>query len=493
MISSISTLFQMGALLCLGALAMASPFVSGAEATGFVARMYVVGTALALLTSLTSDKRGGVDFLISFFFLFFMAVPALVQVSIWTFPWGGNPAYSDVVLAYGACAAGQVVYLLASSMTIRASRGGRPPAGTGIQSRNALFYSKWAIGLGIFAILLAGAAGPSNLFVARTAREGGFGGLTQQFLFISRSISLMSMVILGYLARQAPLASQRRQNLILALLFIPVFLVINYVPALPRFVLFGVLISISCLFVDYSRPRIKVLAAIAAVFVLFAVFPVAKVLANEGSNLGMLYDNIGAKAILPHMLTGDFDGFMQIASTVRYIFEFGDFRWGSNFLGVALFFVPRALWHSKPTPTGEMVAEGLGYWYTNVSSPLPAEAMISFGLIGIFLVFALLGYAVARIEILAGFPGRRVHSMPAFFLYCLLMGFIIIILRGALNAVAPQFASGFLAFAFMQYCKLNRVSWGFGRKRTTLSGLAGPGGGQDPGAGGGPRSAAEST
>ena len=47
-----------------------------------------------------------------------------------------------------------------------------------------------------------------------------------------------------------------------------------------------------------------------------------------------------------------------------------------DFLGVLAFFVPRALWTSKPGATGsELLSEHVGFPQSNVSSPLWVEAL----------------------------------------------------------------------------------------------------------------------
>ena len=126
--------------------------------------------------------------------------------------------------------------------------------------------------------------------------------------------------------------------------------------------------------------------------------------------------------------------------------------------------MPRAIWPSKPIYTGEIVSTGLGFEYTNVSSPLPAEALMGFGLIGPVLVFYLLAWFVSRVESRAVSTASTKPIISSFVLYAITMGFIVIILRGALNGVAPQFATAFLAFFVMQFFKNKRIVLN-GRKR----------------------------
>jgi len=254
----------------------------------------------------------------------------------------------------------------------------------------------------------------------------------------------------------------RRWNLLAALVFTPVFFIINYPPALPRFSLMGSLIALSAVLVDYRRPRIKLAMAFVAAVMLFTVFPVLKFVARD-IPLSEFLSAIGSVNYQEFLLNVDVDGFMQIASTVKYLLEENaGLRWGYNFLGVLLFFVPRAIWPGKPIDTGELVSAELGYSYNNVCSPLPAEALIAFGPLGPVIIFLGLGYVVLRIEQAAFGPAQSALQLGYFFLYALLMGFIVIILRGALNGVVPHFASGFLALVIMMLMRDKLVFRGAG-------------------------------
>ncbi|NDV01244.1 O-antigen polymerase [Pseudoroseicyclus tamaricis] len=421
--------------------------------------LLLLGTALFLLSSATSRQKAGIDFLISFFFLFFLAFPGYMQISLGIFPWGAQLPLGHLSLGIGLIALSQLSY--AMGQTYAQSK---PPPRVDDSRLTVLdvsFYVKWSWGLALFAIICAGLAGPDSLLTARQERgEGGFEGLTQQFLFISRAVSVLAMVMMIYLARFCPFAGLRRQCRIALVLYIPIFFVIHFPPALSRFALFGAMIAISCPFLNYKNRVFKVMMIVLSILFLLFVYPVAKILADGTFSVAEVVESVRSVNVLGSLVRADFDAFMQIVSTVEYLEEgHGGIRWGYNFFGVLLFFVPRGIWPGKPRDTGSLVSESLGYWYNNVSSPLPAESLMAFGLIGPVIVFALLGYFVLRIERAAGSPGSAGSSLSQFVLYAITMGFIVIIMRGALNAVAPAFASGFLAFALMMFVRRNNFVW----------------------------------
>lgn len=350
-------------------------------------------------------------------------------------------------------------YLVARLYVIRfpPKREALPPRGR----RPERFFTYWAWAFAVIAIVFGAVAGPGNLFAARFAEgRSEMAGMSQQFLYMARSLSLLAMVMMIYLSRYAQARKLRRRNFLAIFVFLPAFLVINYYAALPRFVLFGSLLALVVNFVDFTRPPMKILVTGGAIFTLFAVFPIIKLLGTGTATLSELVAASGSVRIDRYFLNVDFDGYMQIVSTVAYIAEGGELRWGNNFLGVALFFVPRALWAGKPIDSGEIVSTNLSYWYTNVSSPLPAESLISFNLFGPPIVFFILGLAIARVEYLANKGVDFSVRAPRFFVGALWAGFLVIILRGALNGVAPMFATGFLAYLIMMYFFRHTVAVG---------------------------------
>ncbi len=455
----LSASLHTAAILTFGCITVVSLFCNTSACVYTLSTLYVLGAALSFAASITDDRRGGVDFLFNFFFLFFIALPAHAQISAGVFPWNAQLSNIHQALGFGLIALSHGSYLAGMSIALRRTIEQHFTQANEITSSADLFYTRWAAGFALVSVLFAVAAGPSNLFQVRFGRDFG-DGLTQQFLFIARSISLLAMVMMLSLSRFASSFDLRRWNLLAALFFAPFLLIINYPPALARFTLMGFLIALSATFIDYSRPRIKIIMALVAAAMLFTVFPVLKVLAT-GVPLSQLLSSIGSVDYQEYLLNVDVDGYMQIVSTVEYLLgEGGGLRWGNNFLGVLLFFVPRAIWPGKPIDTGEIVSVSLGYWFNNVASPLPAEALMAFGLLGPLIIFAAIGYTISRIEQSAAMPNKDALILGYFFLYATLMGFIVIILRGALNGVAPQFASAFLAFAIMMLMRRKRIVWG---------------------------------
>lgn len=83
-------------------------------------------------------------------------------------------------------------------------------------------------------------------------------------------------------------------------------------------------------------------------------------------------------------LSGDFDSYSMLVRSTVYVNLYG-ITWGNQLLGNLLFFVPRTVWPTKPIGSGAMMANELGWGFTNVSCPYVGEGYINFGILGVIL------------------------------------------------------------------------------------------------------------
>lgn len=96
-------------------------------------------------------------------------------------------------------------------------------------------------------------------------------------------------------------------------------------------------------------------------------------------------------------LEGDYDAYSMFTLTIEYVQRRG-IAWGRQFMGVLLFWVPRAFWPEKPVGSGYTVGTDLSWSFKNVSCPLPGEGYINFGTVGVLLFAILIGYIISRID-----------------------------------------------------------------------------------------------
>ena len=126
------------------------------------------------------------------------------------------------------------------------------------------------------------------------------------------------------------------------------------------------------------------------------VFPAGNAYRNETFTLAMLGEAlVDAIENLPRGFCAvDYDAYSMVARSLQYVGSFGATN-GYQLLGALLFFVPRALWTSKPEGSGSLVCAAQGQTALNISAPLPAEGIVNFGVVGL-LVFAVMAALVCR-------------------------------------------------------------------------------------------------
>jgi hypothetical protein len=151
------------------------------------------------------------------------------------------------------------------------------------------------------------------------------------------------------------------------------------------------------------------------------------------------------------LLSGDFDSFAQMMNGYLVAARDGIIP-GRQLSGVLLFWVPRSVWSHKPVDTAQYIADGRGYSFTNLSSPLWIEFYLNGGWILLAVGMFALGFGLHRWDtrLDAQFD---LYRMPGL-LGCILPFFLMIVLRGPLLQAATYL--GFiLAFAaFVQRRKL---------------------------------------
>jgi hypothetical protein len=165
-------------------------------------------------------------------------------------------------------------------------------------------------------------------------------------------------------------------------------------------------------------------------FALVVVFPYSDIFREENQNV--TFEPIATQLAS----NGDYDAFQQIANTVLFVSSDG-VTYGNQVLGALFFWVPRAIWPDKPVGSGQMVADHLGYNFTNLSSPLWAEAYINAGLVGVVLILLLFGVVTSYLQ--QGFIASTKGQGLLFFggLVPILAGLQIYFLRGDLqNGIA---------------------------------------------------------
>ena len=172
---------------------------------------------------------------------------------------------------------------------------------------------------------------------------------------------------------------------------------------------------------------------------------------------------------------GHFDGFEMIAHTLNYI-KLEGIVFGKQFLSALLFWVPRSFWSEKSIGSGDFIAyEYLSTLYSvefaNFSMPLLGEAYLNFGILGVWMVFFILGWFCGKEDgkfhtwrkLEAKLNLRQKYAPFWMWRYGTLLGLSLFTFRGDLQS-AIAFGSGILLALISAWLLLH------GRKRLMLIG-----------------------
>jgi hypothetical protein len=207
-------------------------------------------------------------------------------------------------------------------------------------------------------------------------------------------------------------------------------LIVNNPISLNRFYLGTILFSFVVISLGWNERRSFSTWVVGLVLAFVVIFPYSDVFREENQRLNF------APVTTQLASNGDYDAFQQLASTVLFVSTDG-ITFGHQLLGALFFWVPRAVWPGKPVGTGQVVAEHLGYDFTNLSCPLWAEAYINAGLIGVVAILLLFGLVTSLLQhgYVASTKTRGVFFIGG--LVPILAGFQFFFLRGDLqNGIA---------------------------------------------------------
>jgi hypothetical protein len=182
-----------------------------------------------------------------------------------------------------------------------------------------------------------------------------------------------------------------------------------------------VAITLASVYVSLSKPKAMRWAAIGAVLTLLFAFTTLQAFRREGT--GHTYST-GFRADL--VSSGSYSDFQMELIGSQWIAEYGHTH-GRQLLGAIMIFVPRSIWHHKPTDTGNLVLPRY-----NPAATLWTEGEVEAGWFGVVLYFLALGAATAALDrrLREAAPGTIAHATIP-----IIGGFMILVLRGSILPV----------------------------------------------------------
>lgn len=377
-----------------------------------------------------------------YYFSFFYALPGIVQLSSNTFFWS-RIAYDEGTTVQAAAIL--PLFLLGFAFGQRlAGRGShaRVQASVAASERHprVLLISVFCIGAVALAYQSYQRFGDTLLLPTRRAFSDQVLSVISQmeiglWLQLPRAMTFCAVLIAIH-----AITTWRRQGravwaavgIPLLLIVLPAFAITNNPLSMPRNWQFAIIIALLVVFVPRWPPVLRVSLTAAMLLATFSLFQWLNIL-RGGAGDASAFQMLSPIEYLKH---GDFDGIQTTINAVLYADANGH-SWGRMLLSCLLFFVPRSIWPGKAESSGQVTARALGYDFTNLSMPLPAELYLEFSYLGVVLGGLALGWAFRRLDYL----GAAAIDHGGISLYRVLIavicGFTIFAMRGALYAVAP--------------------------------------------------------
>lgn len=391
-----------------------------------------------------------------FYFSFFYLLPGAVQISSNTFQMA-DVTYNDSVATRAALiVAGFLICFFIGQQLVDKKR--YTDAVKAIEASEkfprvipiALFCGLAMI-LGLycihrfgFSILLTTRGEFKDNILDKLGLSGSTVGL---LLLLPRALCVVSVLLLCYAVSRWR-KERPAMNVLIAIpmlaILIPVFSIVNFPPALARNWQFGILLSFLFVFVKGWKPWLRTGLVLGMLVTMFSLFQWLNVLRHydESGGLGATVEDP-----ISYLKEMDFDGFQTTMNTVIHV-RLHDHSYGDQLLASVFFWVPRAVWHNKAESTGQTVAKSLGFDFTNLSTPLPAEFYIDFSFAGVLLGGLLVGYVYRRLDYLCAAAVDYGRMNLHLIMVSIITAFTIFIMRGpmygVINIFGPTAILGFL-------------------------------------------------
>jgi hypothetical protein len=369
--------------------------------------------------------------LVGIYNVMFLLVPAALQLAIGNFPFFGAGYASATVNA----ASGIVSIFSVSFFALYCIRG-LSPSSPAAPVRHVPRAPLSPHATAIVCLSLLGIAGfvfvslGPDLFLQR--RGDAFSSLDFNPIFViylnfGRFSAFFAFAVSSILVLETQ--SSKGPPRALWICSVVVLLMVDNPINLPRYVLFGFLIALICVFGETRRTFFKLTLLAMFLFGVTTIFPMISNISRGHPGTAFLQSSLQY-----YSTSGDFDGFQSIMNIYLMVQTEG-LSLGTHLLSDLCFFVPRAIWSGKAIGTGGEAAMFMGYPFINISGPLPAELFADFGWGGVAVGGGLAGYLCAAMDTKRHSDALGGSSRLVRLSYAMTAGFVMIVMRGSLLGV----------------------------------------------------------
>lgn len=235
---------------------------------------------------------------------------------------------------------------------------------------------------------------------------------------VSRGYTTVATFLIFWLFRQ----EKSLKNSFFFFTSLLLMILTNFPLALPRYMAGAFYIGL--LFITKPVYKRKSFPIYALLFVFLIIYP-SMSFARYITSISEMQVNF---SVFDAFTSGDFDNYSTLNMAVIHVEDYG-ISFGRQLLGVILFFVPRAIWPTKPIGSGAYMATVKNLDWTNISCPLVAEGYLNFGCLGVILFAFIIGYLASKLDY-KFYHTKKISVIHIFYPLCL--GLIIFIFRGDL-------------------------------------------------------------
>jgi len=405
------------------------------------------------VSRVVAHKRKRIVALTFWLFVYvFLGVAPLVQVANQAFAWSSH--YDEHIIFRAAIVSlvGALAFDIGHYLLSKRRVEGLVPSILQRRIRKGSVVAAGLFALVISAFFLAYLGDITHLFSTREAR---FANLADNFekpqMLLFNALASAPLFVASLSAMALWVASRRdpgqevgyKWRLMSLFLLLAVFMLNNPIST-ARYMVGTILLSL--LFINRWKRSLGVAAVFFLVGGLLFIFPSADIFrTNLDSSIG---ERLSTTSIIKDVTSkGDFDAFQQIANAIL-VADAEGLQFGRQVGGAFLFWFPRSIWPTKPLATGEYIAEGVGYEFTNLSAPLWAEFYTDGGILLVIAGFALYGFIVRVTDHWGEISDRRVEVGVVTIFPAVFAGYQIFLLRGSLMP-AVAYLTPMVVFVFL--------------------------------------------
>lgn len=366
------------------------------------------------------------------FMFFFMYFAPSVQYLTSAYPWRGSLTDSDVVAANLLILLFNVSFMFGEYAARRFKiKGVSAPDITDFLCGSFEFSKRTKIIMTSIVCLLAvysfSRTGLMEIVVSRVqATQVFYSGGNSAIEMIVESVVPAFMAYVVTEAAQSMIA--KKENGLRFFVLLVALLICFFPTSLPRYktiTIYGTIFLV--LFPKLRKGSKFFLVFVAALFFAFPMMNSFRHILSMESFASVFEDGF-----LSVYIEADYDAYRMLSSAIKYTGNNG-IRWGYQLLGVFLFFVPSAIWGSKPGGSGAMLirAEFGKNTVSNVSCPFIAEGYLNFGFVGVIVFALFLGITVRKMD-MGYWRINKDKDYVAFSPYLFMVFMVFFMLRGDL-------------------------------------------------------------